>query len=99
MLNNLIASHGFPKAVQYTGALLTGCLGIAFAIMRPRLPPNKNGPPKASPKQIFASTPYRFLVAGLFCVTMGLFFPIYYLQVSDPRHMGSHASLRFEREI
>ena len=84
MLNNLIASHGFRKAVQYTAALITGLLCIALALMHPRLPGNKKGAPKPSPKEIFQSNPYKLLVAGLFCVAWGLFFPIYYLQVSLP---------------
>ncbi len=84
MLNNLILRNGFKKAVQYTAALITGLLCIAFALMHPRLPPNKKGAPKPSPKEIFSSHPYKLLVLGLFLVAWGLFFPIYYLQVSSP---------------
>lgn len=82
MLNNLIESHGFKKAVQYTGYLLLGCLILANALMHPRLPPNPNAPPKPSVKVIFSDKAYSFLVAGLFFVAWGLFFPIFYLQVS-----------------
>jgi hypothetical protein len=85
MLNNLIAKHGFKKAVQYTGYLVLGCLVIALALMHPRLPPAKHTAPKPTPKQIFSSKPYSLLTAGLFFVAWGLFFPIYYLQVS--RHI------------
>ena len=81
MLNRLVASHGFEKAVQFSGYLVMGSLIIACALMRPRLPPNKKSAPKPSPKQIFSSVPYCFVVAGLFCVAWGLFFPIFYLQV------------------
>jgi len=82
MLNKLIASHGFRKAVQYTGYLILGCLVLAACMMHPRLPPKKGGAPKPSPKEIFASPAYSVLTAGLFLVAWGLFFPIYYLQVS-----------------
>ena len=81
MLNNLIASHGFRRAVQYTGYLVMGCLILANLLMHPRLPPAKPGAAKPSPKEIFSSIPYRFLVMGLFFTAWGLFFPIYYLQV------------------
>ncbi len=85
MLNNLIVSHGFERAVQYTGYLLLGCLALACCLMHPRLPPNKNAPPKPSPKEIFSNKPYSVLVAGLFATSWGLFFPIFYLQVSASR--------------
>lgn len=87
MLNNLIASHGFEKAVQYTGYLLLGCLIIACALMHPRFPPrNPNPPPKPSPAQLFRDPTYSLVCAGLFCVVWGLFFPIFYLQVFAQEH-------------
>jgi MFS family permease len=85
MLNNLIASHGFEKAVQYTGYLILACLVLACALLHPGLGPNKNAPPKPSPKQLFESKPYTIAVVGLFLVAWGLFFPIFYLQVSGGR--------------
>ena len=91
MLNNLIASHGFRRAVQYTGYLVMGCLILANLLMHPRLPPAKPGVAKPSPKEIFASTPYRLLVLGLFLTAWGLFFPIYYLQVG---HIADRACCR-----
>ena len=77
MLNNLIVSHGFPKAVQYTATLLSLCLAVGLSLIHPRLPPNKRGAPRASPKEILSSAPFVILVIGLFCVSMGLYFPIY----------------------
>ena len=83
MLNNLIVSHGFAKAVQYTSILLSLLLVIAFTLIHPRLPPKKGGAPPPSAKKIFSSVPFVFLVVGFFCVSMGLYFPIYYLQVGS----------------
>jgi len=68
MLNNLIASHGFTRAVQYTSCLLLGCLIGCNVLLRTRLPPNPNAPPKPSPKQIFSDLSYTLLTLGLFAV-------------------------------
>ncbi|WRT66384.1 uncharacterized protein IL334_003339 [Kwoniella shivajii] len=86
MLNNLFKSHGFEKAVQYTGYLLLGCLILACALLRTRLPVKKGGPPKPTPKELFSSVPYTLVVAGLFCVTWGQFFPVYYIQIYGEDH-------------
>ncbi|KAK8845614.1 hypothetical protein IAR55_006330 [Kwoniella newhampshirensis] len=80
MLNNLIAKHGFKLAVQYTGYLLMGCLIVANCLMRTRLPPKHVSALKPSPKDMFSSVPYCFLVAGLFLCAWGIFFPFYYVQ-------------------
>lgn len=85
MLNNLIASHGFPKAVQYSGYLLLGVLILACALVHPRFVPAslRTGPmKKPSPAALFKSKPYSLLVAGLFFVAWGLFFPIFYIRKS-----------------
>ena len=107
MLNHLIQSHGFEKAVQYSGYLLLGCLVVANALMHPRLPPNPNAPPKPSPRVIFGDKAYTVLILGLFFVAWGLFFPVFYLQVgfckdvwcdidprSLPKSMGSTRTSR-----
>jgi len=89
MLNNLIKQHGFRKAVQFTGYLLLGTLILACALMHPRFVPAKlhsGGMKRATPAQLFHSLPYTFLVAGLFAVAWGLFFPIFYLQVYAQEH-------------
>jgi MFS family permease len=82
MLNNLIQSHGFEKAVQYTGYIMLASLVLACALMHPRLGPNKHHVDKPRPKQLFESQPYTLVVVGLFLVALGLYFPIFYLQVS-----------------
>jgi len=82
MLNRLIRSHGFERAVQYTGYLLLGCLILANALIHPRLPPTPKSVQKPSMKDIFSDKAYCMLVAGLFFVAWGIFFPIFYLQVS-----------------
>ena len=83
MLNRLIRSHGFERAVQYTGFLLLGCIILANALIHPRIAPSPKSAPKPSVKVIFSDKGYCLLVAGLFFVAWGLFFPIFYLQVRD----------------
>lgn len=86
MLNNLIAKHGFPKAVQYSGYLLLGTLVLASLLMHPRFVPAslRSGPmKKPSPAELFKSKPYSLLVAGLFFVAWGLFFPIFVSRTRD----------------
>ena len=82
MLNRLVDSHGFERGVQYTGYIVMGSLITACALMHPRLPPNKKAAAKSSLKKIF-SLQYGLAIAGVFCVAWGLFFPIFYLQVSS----------------
>ncbi|WVW83925.1 hypothetical protein I302_105948 [Kwoniella bestiolae CBS 10118] len=86
MLNRLIKSHGFEKAVQYTGYLLLGCLITANLCFKTRVPPKGHGNDKPSLKDIFSDLPYCLVVAGFFLVTWGQFFPIYYLQVYGEEH-------------
>ena len=79
MLNNLIATHGFSQAVQYTGCLLLGCIALANALMHPRA--IETSPrPRPSMSSLFDKT-FTFTAAASFFVVWGLFFPIYYLQV------------------
>jgi MFS family permease len=82
MLNNLINSHGFERAVQYTGYVILGALVLACMLMQPRVGAVKAQAKKPTPKELFESKPYAFAVVGLFLVAWGLFFPIFYLQVS-----------------
>jgi hypothetical protein len=85
MLNYLIAEHGFRLAIQYAGYLLLGLLILANLLMHPRLPPRGAAKPP-SPKELFADPAYSLTVAGLFLVSWGLFFPIFYLQVFAQLH-------------
>lgn len=83
MLNKLIASVGFAKAVQYTGYLVLGLMLIGLALIRP------NGGVRASKtdapvdvKSFFKEPAYLLVIAGVFLVAWGLFFPIFFIQVS-----------------
>jgi hypothetical protein len=85
MLNNLIATHGFPKAVQYSGYLILGIMLLACALIHPRFVPSslRSGPAKTpSPAELFISKPYTFFVIGTVFVVFGLFFPSFYIRSS-----------------
>jgi MFS family permease len=85
MLNNLIISHGFKRAVQYQGYLVLGFLILSNLLMRPR---PRAGPtttsvtiPKSSVKSIITEKPYALLVFSICLITWGFFFPPFFLQV------------------
>lgn len=83
MLNNLITSHGFVKAVQYSGYLILGLMLLACVLVHPRFVPSslRTGPATTpSPVELFKSKPYTFLVLGIVFVSWGLFFPIFYIR-------------------
>lgn len=87
MLNNLIISHGFKKAVQYQGYLVLGFLILSNLLMRPRPVPKERQTttavaiPTSSVKKIITEKPYALLVMSICLITWGFFFPPFFLQV------------------
>ncbi|KAJ7119481.1 major facilitator superfamily domain-containing protein [Mycena epipterygia] len=82
LLNSLIFRHGFVVGVRATAALITGLMLLANLLMRPRYP-KTNLVLKASLRLsgILTDAPYMaFVVGGLF-IMLGLFYPIFYLQL------------------
>ncbi|ORY33482.1 major facilitator superfamily domain-containing protein [Naematelia encephala] len=81
MLNNLIVSHGFEKAVQYTGCLLAGCLVLAMVLIRPfgGVRARKDAI-KANPREFLKDPVFVLCIVGIFFGTWGIFFPVFYLQ-------------------
>ncbi|KAJ7024650.1 major facilitator superfamily domain-containing protein [Mycena alexandri] len=95
MLNNTFSSLGFANAVRASAGLMSGLLLIACLLMRPRLPPAATHPPfwKSLPR--FArDTPYVFSVLGMATFSIGLYFPIFYLQLDAITH-GLSETLSF----
>jgi hypothetical protein len=86
MLNNLMSTHPFTKAVQYTAYLLLGCLLGGITLMRP-VPKGQQSPisaddqHKTNIKSLFKSKGYTFLATGLCLLALGTFFPSFYLQI------------------
>jgi Na+/melibiose symporter-like transporter len=86
MLNNLMSTHPFTKAVQYTAYLLLGCLLGGITLMRPvpesqRAPKSAEVKHKTDMKSLFENKGYAFLTAGLCLSCLGAFFPSFYLQI------------------
>jgi len=85
MLNNLIGTHGFARAVQYQGYLALGFLIISNLLMRPRPVLQKQDSTESDPKppatKILTEKPFVLLVLSICLVTWGFFFPPFFLQV------------------
>ncbi|KAH7103228.1 MFS general substrate transporter [Auriculariales sp. MPI-PUGE-AT-0066] len=91
MLNNLIETHGYAYAVRATGYLILGNLTIASVLIKFRIPGRKHRPPhmQLPPPDmgaIMRHTTYWVATAGVFLLTWGIFFPIFYLQVFAELH-------------
>ncbi|KAJ6589092.1 MFS general substrate transporter [Mycena capillaripes] len=80
MLNNLLFRHGFVVGVRATAALITGLMLLANLLIRPRYPPNRPVS-QASLRLILTDRPYMTFVVGGIFIMLGLFYPIFYLQL------------------
>ncbi|KAG8762278.1 hypothetical protein FRC11_010137 [Ceratobasidium sp. 423] len=96
MLNKMFERHGFAWGVRSTAFMVLGLLAIANLLMRTRLPPRSQRPPTPPPdfKAIMADSTYLFTIAGSFFVMMGLFIPIFYIQLFAVEH-GIDETLAF----
>jgi predicted permease len=83
MLNKLFESVGFARGVQYTGCVVTGLMILALILVRPKggVRQSKDQAPVAI-KSFFKEPPYLLMITGVFLVALGLFFPIFFIQVS-----------------
>ncbi|KAJ7714082.1 major facilitator superfamily domain-containing protein [Mycena metata] len=80
MLNNLLFRHGFAIGVRATAALITALMLLANLLIRPRY--RKNQPAsKASLRIIINDLPYMIFVAAGVFIMLGIFYPIFYLQL------------------
>ncbi|KIJ57087.1 hypothetical protein M422DRAFT_198467 [Sphaerobolus stellatus SS14] len=86
MLNNTLDRIGFAKATRANAGLISGLLFIACLLMRTRLPPPKAPPLRAALVKFSKDKAYLFAVFGILFFTMGLYFPIFYLQLDAIRH-------------
>ncbi|KAB5592443.1 transport protein [Ceratobasidium theobromae] len=96
MLNKIFQRSGFAWGVRSTGFVVLTCLVIANPLMRTRLPPKSKRPPTPplDIKAIISDTAYLFTVLGAFLVLMGLFLPIFYIQLFSVVH-GIDETLAF----
>ncbi|KAJ1301772.1 hypothetical protein OPQ81_009001 [Rhizoctonia solani] len=96
MLNEMFKRHGFAWGVRSTAFVVLACLVVANLLMRTRLPPKSKRPPTPPPdfKAIMSDSTYLAAIAGAFLVMMGLFLPIFYIQLFAVVH-GIDESLAF----
>ncbi|KAF8520548.1 MFS general substrate transporter [Gautieria morchelliformis] len=90
MLNHLFNGPvGFAWGVRASAFLNLGLLIMANLLMSPRLPPDHNQLEKPKPKvqQILRDVPFILaVIGGIVLVTLGLFFPYFYLQLYTILH-------------
>ncbi|CAE6412108.1 unnamed protein product [Rhizoctonia solani] len=96
MLNKVFERHGFGWGVRSTAFVVLACLIAANLLMRTRLPPKSKRPPTPPPdfKAIMTDFSYLAAIAGAFFVMMGLFLPIFYIQLFAVVH-GIDETLAF----
>ncbi|KAJ7730873.1 major facilitator superfamily domain-containing protein [Mycena maculata] len=80
LLNRLLFHHGFVVGVRATAALITGLMLVANVLMRARYPETR-AVSKASLRLILSDLPYMAFVLGGILIMLGLFYPIFYLQL------------------
>jgi MFS family permease len=64
-------------AVRVTGFVAAACMGIALAVVRPRLPPRRSGP--VVEWAAFKEMPYMLYAVGAFLLYWALFFGAFYI--------------------
>ncbi|KAK0224155.1 major facilitator superfamily domain-containing protein [Armillaria fumosa] len=97
MLNRLFYGRvGFNNGVRISAAFNAGVLIIALLLMRTRLPstPRKDGSTLSHMRTFFREGPYIATVVGTMFVLAGLYFPIFFLQLSAIKN-GINADLAF----
>ncbi|PVF96840.1 MFS general substrate transporter [Serendipita vermifera] len=99
MLNKLIEQKGFPWATRAAAFLCTGVMTIAILCMKTRPPPKTKTPqgtkpPLPSIKDLIIDSKYTIATIGSFFNMLGLFTPIFYLQLYAVTH-GVDPNLAF----
>ncbi|KAF7362888.1 MFS general substrate transporter [Mycena venus] len=95
MLNNTLPVLGFANAVRASAGLIGGLLLIACLLMRPRLPPAPTQLPFWKSLRRFAGDKaYVFTALGMATYAVGVYFPLFYLQLDAVKH-GINKTLSF----
>ncbi|KZT01573.1 MFS general substrate transporter [Laetiporus sulphureus 93-53] len=89
MLNRLInSSVGFPNAVRATGAVCGALLLLANCLMRTRLPPKQSAATISwsQMRDVICDGAYLWSIAGAFLTSLGIYVPLFYLQLFAEDH-------------
>lgn len=84
MINRLIGSLGFHDAVRINAAMNAVLLVVANLVIKTRLPPRP--PTKRLFKKIFFDLPYDAALLGGILMLIGLYFPIFFIQLNSVVH-------------
>ncbi|KAJ7910783.1 major facilitator superfamily domain-containing protein [Mycena leptocephala] len=94
-LNNTLKTLGFGNAVRTSASLIGGLLIIACLLMCPRLPPSQTHLPLwKSLQRLARDKTYVLTTVGIATYAVGVFFPIFYLQLDAVKH-GINKTLSF----
>lgn len=77
IVRQLLPNIGFGWTIRVLGFVNLVSLSLAFAFLKPRLPPRRSGP--IVEWSAFKEVPYLCVVAGMSLVFGGLFFSYYYI--------------------
>ncbi|KAG8764458.1 hypothetical protein FRC12_008096 [Ceratobasidium sp. 428] len=80
MLNKIIEKSSFEWGVRSTAFVVLGCLVAANLMMKTRLPPKINQAPPDI-KGIVTHGVFQLTVLGSFLIMLGIWFPIFYIQL------------------
>lgn len=95
MLNHLFyGSAGFHGGVRISAGLNLGLMAIALLLMRPRLPPQREGKFFSQIPTFFKDPPYVVVVFGASAALAGLVFPFFFVQL-DAISQGVNSNLAF----
>lgn len=96
LVRELLPKIGFAWTTRVLGFLNMGLLAIAFAFMRPRLPPRSTGP--VVDWKAFTEPVFVLFVAGIFFVLWNVYFTFYYVSFAGWRvYEGSGMLTQFAR--
>ncbi|KAF8963174.1 MFS general substrate transporter [Flammula alnicola] len=88
MINHLIPSVGFAKAVRYSACIVLGCLVLGNCLVRTAYPKKDPSEKISKPdiKGFFSDPPYMCANLGALIANFGIFFPLIYLQLYAIQH-------------
>ncbi|KAJ8089408.1 hypothetical protein PM082_014656 [Marasmius tenuissimus] len=88
MLNNTLGKLGFANAVRASTGMIAGLLLIACCLMKTRTTVKKqaSGSSKTVLKGISKDPAYITATVGLMILSIGLYFPLFYIQLDAVKH-------------
>ncbi|KAG1731102.1 major facilitator superfamily domain-containing protein [Suillus paluster] len=88
MLNNLLSGPlGFANAIRASAGLVSALLLIACLCMRTRLdPPTTTVNYTAAARKCIRDIPFILMIAGGFFFQIGLYYPMFFLQLDSIKH-------------